>query len=1412
MNETTTVTLDDRHGLQKKLDMLFQRQFFSLVVTLVFSAAVVVVLWSEVASDSLMLWLGMMLLIASWRFLMGRVFFRTQKPLLRHYFWLYIFAGGVSAAAACWGSLPWLLPENAPLARQVVLFILSGVAAFSAASLFASLRIVVLYLSILLFPLAFRLYTLDGEIYTYTAVMVIVYYAVLLIVARSLQSVVDNAYLVSAKNDELANAIVQQRNLARENAMFRNMVDMAGVTPIMVHKPDEGLRVIYANDAACNHFKMDRTALLASSPMEWDVAMNQDDFDAFDKELARNGRGWFETRHRLANGEIIPVSVLVSNFEYEGEKFSVSIADPLTPGEQSGYEQHQLEALQYLAQFEASVPGAMFTSRLKDGAYSFSYASSSIYDVHGVSATRLRADVSVLWRTVNTADRLSAMRAVKQSAISLEMLDTVYRIAHPEKGECWIRIRAMPQRQEDGATLWHGFMYDDTEAWLLREKELQLQEEYRALVDRSPDAIVRYDAELRRIYVNPTWERVNELSSGDVLGRRPTEVGGRIKPFAAEYEAKLRTVLDTGRTDEIELNWLDENGNVVCYAMRVVPEFGVNGGVKSLLTVANDISDRKRVETELAVREREYRSLVESLPDPFFRYDRNGRRTYVNPRVEQLTGMPAEKLLGRTPEEDPLAPARMSKRLLQNIRKVVDSGTSLDTEMEYRTRNGDVFYFDARLGPVFDDNGDVDGVVAMLRDVTAHRLAEKRVRLLSYALDHVKEAAYLIGNDMAFHYINRESCLRLGYSREELMHSTVADVDIAFPIEKWTDHWQQLKSDESMLFESLHVTSDGEVFPVEINANYLEFDGVDYNLALVRDITDRKKLERELAVRAQEFRTLVENTSDTIARYDSECRRLYVNPVLHKALGGEYEAVIGTRPSEIPGGEHSHQYEAAMCEVFATGQEVDIELRWYDVTDSLQYSMIRITPEFNQDGEVVSVLSVGRDITELAQYRERIHHLAFHDVLTGLANRALFNDRVVQAVTDAHWHEGMLGVMILDIDRFKVVNDTMGHHTGDNLLSLVAGRLKQVVREYDTIARLGGDEFAILLPMIRDGQCLATVAEKILQAFVPPYHIENKDIFVGASIGIAVYPDDSLETGELIKYADLAMYEAKQTGGNTFRYYAADLTAQAQEKMQLETELRLAQERGELELYYQPKVNVATNAIIGSEALLRWNSSKLGWVLPDRFIGVAEDTGLIVGIGEWVMREACLCACAWNAPGMVPHKIAVNLSSRQFQAKGLRKIFAEILAETGCRAEWIELEITESLLLDHAGQVMDTLNGLRKMGFTIAIDDFGTGYSALNYLANFPIDVLKIDRSFIRDMLSDKRKSELVKAIIGMVDCLNMGLVAEGVETIEQARFLLENGCSMAQGYLYGKPVPVEMMVQQLNEFADDIADPLDFA
>ncbi|MCF7200923.1 EAL domain-containing protein [Pseudomonas oligotrophica] len=446
------------------------------------------------------------------------------------------------------------------------------------------------------------------------------------------------------------------------------------------------------------------------------------------------------------------------------------------------------------------------------------------------------------------------------------------------------------------------------------------------------------------------------------------------------------------------------------------------------------------------------------------------------------------------------------------------------------------------------------------------------------------------------------------------------------------------------------------------------------------------------------------------------------------------------------------------------------------------------------------------DITERKQhqrqrqreYLEQLQYQASHDELTGLANRKHFLDRLGQATSLARRSNALVGVLLMDLDDFKVINDSLGHCAGDDLLRAVALRLRNALRESDTVARLGGDEFAILLPSIGDAEEAASVAAKLLQVLSHSFVIQTREIHVGASIGISLFPLDGSED-YLLKNADLAMYHAKRQDGRRMHFYSEELDIQNQRHMTLEAELRLAVERNELSLVYQPKVSLATRRIEGAEALLRWHHPRLGTISPAEFIPIAESTGLIIPIGEWVLRTACLQSRAWQDAGLAPFPLAINLSARQFLGEGLVPLVRRVLQETGLQPRCLELELTETVLIRNMGETGSALRELKRMGVGLSLDDFGTCYSSLSYLLQLPFDILKLDLSFVRNLSVIPNARTLTRAIIDLSHSLGLKVVAEGIETDEQLGFLREHGCDIGQGYLFSRPLEAAALLDYLR-------------
>jgi diguanylate cyclase (GGDEF)-like protein/PAS domain S-box-containing protein len=573
------------------------------------------------------------------------------------------------------------------------------------------------------------------------------------------------------------------------------------------------------------------------------------------------------------------------------------------------------------------------------------------------------------------------------------------------------------------------------------------------------------------------------------------------------------------------------------------------------------------------------------------------------------------------------------------------------------------------------------------------------------------------------------------------------------------------------------------------------------NRRLVDDMVARERTEKALQQSEQRFRQLVSMSSDWYWEQDSSFRFTMVTGGFSEKAGVLVDHLLGkTRWEYVPALNDTDYGRKHIAQVRANLPFTDLEYQILDDTGQTRWFLVNGQPVFDELGQFAGYRGTGSDITERKLTEQRVHHVAQHDALTGLPNRSLLQDRLSQAVAYTSRSGNPVWVMLIDLDRFKFVNDSMGHKAGDVLLMTVAARLRSSLRDADTVARLSGDEFVVIVSERGDQELTPDIVQRVMNAVAQPVMLGTKEFFVTCSIGVAVYPSESTDPDTLIEHADIAMYRAKKLGRNNFQFYTPAMNEESLERVRIESALRNAVERNEFVLYYQPQLDIKTGKICGMEALIRWQHPELGMVPPGRFISIAEETGMIVQIGAWVLRTACAQNKAWQDASFDKLRVAVNLSARQFGAADLIENLASVLADTGLEPKYLEIELTESLFMSDITPAVDLLHRMKALGVNLSIDDFGTGYSSLSYLSRFPIDVLKIDRSFVADITRDANDEAIVTSIIALAHNLKLAVIAEGVETGEQLDYLRRHGCDEMQGYYFSKPLPAHEFEQLLVE------------
>lgn len=924
------------------------------------------------------------------------------------------------------------------------------------------------------------------------------------------------------------------------------------------------------------------------------------------------------------------------------------------------------------------------------------------------------------------------------------------------------------------------------------------EEQLRLFTDNIPEPVVYVDLDRHYTFVNDAFVSLVGISRDEIIGKSVKDVLG---PEDFEFQQPFIDRAARGESVTYERETIDVNGRQRWLRNKIVPDMRFDATIKGYYIVGHDITDLKQTQDALASRESQLRAIMDGVPAPVAYIDRDERCQYVNRPFLQYFGLTAQEVAALRLRDVVGHGIYASAQALLS-RALQGESTSFDRLVP--GAGGDRRWMTIRVVPDTAPGGEVNGAFVLMNDIHGLKQAQEALRAsegeLRLIMDNVPARVAYIDRESRFRFLNRHNEEWLSESRKDLTGRRIGEVVGDARARQLQPLLTRVFAGETISTEQLLVQPNGEQRweSVHFAPNRDGEGNVIGIYAVHTDIHDQKRNEEALRRANWMLSSHINNTPLAVLEWDRDFRLVRWSPQAENIFGWRAEEVLGM---PITGSQLTHEADrptvTELVEKLMAGEQPratglnrnyrkdgeTIWCEWY-------HSCLN-----DEQGRIVSILSFVQDVSSRIQAEERLQYLATRDALTGLPNRLLLQERLAQAIAQAKRNGRHVGVLYIDLDRFKNVNDTLGHRIGDELLKQVTKSLSEALRETDLLARLGGDEFMVIVEDFDDAAVLNRVAQKLQDAIAQPFQIEEHDIYVTSSIGISIYPDDSDDPEGLLKHADVAMYRSKELGRNTYQFFDADLAARRLKQHTLESALRTAVKERSLKLHYQPIVRIAGRTIVGAEALLRWHDDEHGEIAPQVFIPLAEESGLIHILGDWVLKSAAEQCVAWRKAGLAL-TVSINLSGRQFYRDDLAQRILDIVRSAGCEPSWIELEVTESSLLHDLDAIRKVLQRLRDEGFSVAIDDFGTGYSSLSHLKHFPIDTLKIDISFIADLETDPGDAAITEAIIALARGLNLNVVAEGVGSSGQLAFLEARDCHCFQGFLFSEAMAPDEFAQ----------------
>lgn len=1112
-----------------------------------------------------------------------------------------------------------------------------------------------------------------------------------------------------------------------------------------------------------------------------------------------------EVYNRHKNGSLVNVEVNLSLISYSGKQVVCAVIRDVTERKKAQDALRESEArLQAILDY---CPSAIFLKDL-EGRYIKSNRRTEISI--GLTKEEIIGKTDYDFFTTELADIFrDTDRQLLTSGVPITLEQAV-----PENGDlhAFMTTKFLIYDSAGVPSAICGIAAEITERVRAEEALRQSEEKYRRIIETTSDGIWSIDPQGNTVFVNSKMAEMLGCTIDEMLGKSAFEF------IDEEWQAEAKNRIERccqGIQESKDFKFRRKNGSELWALLSTNSICDRDGKVVHCLGMLADITARKQAEEALQKSEATNRALLNAIPDLMIRMAKDGTYLDFRPAKNFPVIMPSHDMRGKNLFE--IMPPEFAKQRMYYVEQAIATEEPQIYEYEMSI-DGKVSYEEARIVVSGKDE-----VLVIVRDISDRQAAlrerkkaeeklERSLSLLRGTLEATADGIIVNYNDGGIATFNQkflemwgmpESRVESGETRQvlEFLLTQVKEP------ESFLARVKELFSQPQVVGYDTIELKDGRIFeryslPQQLVA------GKSARVCSFRDITDRKRAEEELRKSQERFQLLAGATNDAVWDLDLLTNQVWWNECFEVLFGYKSDEVV---PDWNFWYENVHPEDRERvtarfkAQIENNEQLCAQEYRFRRANGCYAFVLDRCYIIHNEMGEAVRAIGAMMDISERKKAEEIIRYQASYDLLTALPNRVLFNERLLLSLKDKRDETEMVAVMFLDLDRFKTINDTLGHAAGDRVLETVARRISNCLRQSDTVARWGGDEFTVVLPEIYSQEDAAKIAQRILEALQPTINIQGHKLHVTSSIGIALYPSDGTEIETLLRNADAALYLAKEQGRNNYQFYSPALNSEASELLILENELYHALKRGEFVVYYQPQVNAATGEVIGMEALMRWQHPKLGLVSPAKFIPLAEETGLIAPIGEWVLQTACRQCKAWQDAGLPPLTVAVNLSARQFQQPKLAETIENILSQVGLSPQFLELEITESIAMQNAEKTRSILEDLHKMGVRLSMDDFGTGYSSLSYLKNFPLDTLKIDRSFVSELTNNPRDAGIINAVMMLGKGLKLKVIAEGVETEAQKNCLQSLDCEEMQGYLFSKPLSPENATNFLHNYLANI-------